>query len=458
MTSTRSLPDELLSLVFRHLDTNEDRQTIFALRAVNKQCNHLARPLVHCTLIDDINQHRQLNEPAIGPLQRTAWDIVQHPELAPFIKSIQFRDWDHIGRNRVSPLPEGIQPPSSEHYAACLNAANLPIEVHEAILKQLSEETPNGHLSLLLAICSDLEFLKAPSGYGQFGSLIVRVLLGTTRNASEIILPPHPNTLPKTSLRSLRDLHLGGNQYQSGVRHILPLLCLPSLHCIHVHGLEDSHIWTDHTLPDQPSTFITHNPVFLTFDSCMLSGPGLSRILSACEKPKALTVRWRPGLSNDHLTNEAIGQAIREFGQQLEFLHLDTTDVYKRRYRHDDNATPQPFGSFVSLSNLKTLAVPRFAFARENCSAVYIVSVLPPSLEELYVLGVGNEGVESERVESEAFARVCPEAKEMLPCLKKVVMVPWHHHSFEEYFGTVNHRSVDYNVEEAKRVKLRRLS
>lgn len=189
----------------------------------------------------------------------------------------------------------------------------------------------------------------------------------------------------------------------------------------------------------------------------MLSGRGLGRILGACEDPFSLTIRWRPGLWNDHLSNEPIGQAVRVFGHRLEFLHLDTTDVYKHRSKSRLRSTP-PFGSFVSMTNLRTLAVPRYAFPLENCSVADIVNILPSTLQKLYVLGVGHEKSEEERAASDAFVDTCCQAKRHLPGLKEVYTVKWYHFSIHEYGGPVHHACVDYKAKAARGLSLKRIS
>ena len=454
MASPISLPDEILILTFSYLEPLHDNTTVRALRLVSAQFNRLSTPLVYCTITDCINQHRHLNKPEVGPLQRAAWDIVQYSERAVLVKVIKFDDWDFIGRDKTSPLPEGVLGPSYEQYAAALAAAHLPDDVHHAILKQLLAETPAGHLSLLIALCGKLEVLRSPSGYGPFGSLVARILFRSNEDASFIALPPSPQTLSSISLGCLKELHIGNFYHDSALKHILPLLCLPDLHHLAAYGLGDSHVWSDHTLPDQPNDYLTEAPITLTFDSCMLSGAGLSRILSSCKRPKALTIRWRPGFWNDHLSNEPIGDAIRSHGGNLEHLHIDSTAVYK----HRRSVIPPSFGSFASLTNLKTLVVPRFAFAREDCRVEDIVSVLPSTLEELYVLGVGNEKSYEEGIESGIFTKTCEQAQQVLPSLTKVVMIPWHHFSIEESFGPISHQCVDYNVEEEPSLSLKRIS
>ena len=451
MTYSFSLPDEILTIVLGHLDRREDRKTILALRLVDEQCDRLARPLIYCTLHDSINQHRDLNAPAMGPLQQTAWDIVQHPELATFIKAIRFDDWDFIGRDKASPLPEGAQPPSKEQYSATLASANLPSDVNNAVIHQLYEETPAGHISLLLALCTDIEDLEAPAGK-PFGSLVSRILLQTTKDAADVALPLTPKDIPTSSFRSLRQYRSGTFLQDSPMRDILPLLCLPQLRDFQLYGLGDSHTWTDHGLPERPSKYLTYNPISFVLDSCMISGPGLSCLLSACSSPKALTIRWRPGTWNDHLSNEPIGDAIREDGKRLEFLHIDTTDVYEVRRRQ----TPPSFGSFASLPDLKTLAIPRYAFKRLDCTVEDILFIIPPNLEKLYVLGVGNEAQEEGRIASRAFEKMLSQAKDLHPRLRKAVIVPWFHFHYDEYWGRVKHQGVDYRRGRARGLALKR--
>ena len=449
MSVLRRLPNEILMLIPSHLDEKEDKQTILTLRAVSKHYNRLATPLVWCTVVDSIG-HRHTNPPEVGPLQRVAWDIVQHPELARWVKAIDFEGWDNQGRDRVTPLPQGIQPPSLAAYSAALAPADLTSNVHQAILRQVCEETPIGHLSLLLALCTKLKVLVLPSQCGAFSRLITRILLRDSRDRLTITLPPDPSSVAKNSLQFLQEINNGDPFHcDSAVRRVLPLLCLPSLRDLHIYSLCDARLGTNYGLLDTPRSYLNHNSISFVFDSCMLSDRGLGRILGACENPFSLTIRWRSGFRNYQLSSELIGQALREFGHRLEYLHLDTTDVYTNR-TESHLRSPPPFGSFASMTNLKTLAVPRYAFPTENCSVADIVSILPPTLQKLYILGVGNEKSEEERAASDAFVDTCCHARHHMPSLREISTVQWYHFTTDERGGPVQHATIDYKAKAAE--------
>ena len=227
---------------------------------------------------------------------------MQRPELAGFVKAISFETWDFLGKDRYSPMPQGMQPPTSAAYAAALAFADLPDQVNKAILRQLCDEIPAGHLSLLLALCTKLRVLMIPSDCGSFSRLITRNLLWESEDGLQVTLPPRSVSLTESSLQCLRELNnVNSLQNESAAQELLPLLCLSSLQVLHIHSLRDPETRTGHTVPDPPSSYLNHNPISLEFDFCMLSVAGLSRILGACENSISLTVRWHPGSYNDHL-------------------------------------------------------------------------------------------------------------------------------------------------------------
>jgi hypothetical protein len=105
---------------------------------------------------------------------------------------------------------------------------------------------------------------------------------------------------------------------------------------------------------------------------------------------------------------------------------LDTTDVYNNRHHEK----PPSFDSFTELTNLHTLAVPRYSFPQ---TGRVMGSGLPQSLKLLYILGVKED-------ECEALSTAFSETE-----VDKVQLVDWSYDTIHEWFGTVPRKTVDYD-------------
>jgi hypothetical protein len=436
MSSFARVPDELWVAVLSNFDRKQDQKTINALRLTNKKFNDLVEPLIYCIVTDDVDQLLRSPDAKIGQLQQWAWRIAEQPKYARFLKEINLKDWDHIGKDNPVPTTKGKPPFVGDRYEYLIKKTGLPVSLKAALLTDLKKEISVAHLAFLLAMCTELEVLNIPQAYEVFGKLVIEVIKYATScqrddQPQTKRSPRRSRSVLPTPMSCVREMTIGGFNYQTSVEDTLSLLPLPGLSYLSVYGLCDTRNHWEHDIPQTENTILNKNNLSLIFDSCMLGGEGLAKILFACSWPRSLVVRWRPGLWNEHLHNPDIGKALREAGTKLQDLHLDTTDVYNHRY--DPIGHTPSFGSFTALAKLHTLAVPCYAFAKDHITAE---DHLPPSLKKLFVLGVENEE---------------DAAKYKEVGVENVIVVGWKHYSIEEWFGNVPHKCVDYSsVEELK--------
>lgn len=287
----------------------------------------------------------------------------------------------------------------------------------------------------MIALCIDLDFLHVKSAFRDFGQVTAEVF----RHAAELHYQCtqekslHRDVQRPVILGSLKEISFGSSKFTS-ISELLVMLSLPKLEVLRVSYVSDDPRWPGLVIPPEDETYRNNNPVKLIFETCLLSGLGIGRVLRACSRPHSLTVKWRAGNLNKGLSNRDIGEAVRQFGTKLIHLHLDTTAVYE----HRDEKKPPPFGNFADLTNVRVFAVPQYTFT-SDCAEV--ASILPPSVEKLYVLGVDDNQM---RDGHEPWDRLI--GNEGLPELKEVKHVNWFHFSLEEWFGTAHHRVVNYDA------------
>jgi hypothetical protein len=288
-------------------------------------------------------------------------------------------------------------------------------------------------------MCNNLEMLHTKLGYCILGKLPLRVFEKATSEHLQARIHPSATIQPPQLLRSLREIHMSKDYYNSenSVEDVRTILCLPALQKLWIGGVADTRRFSVRTPPPHDGIIRNSNPISLIFDSCMLSGPGLDTLLSTCRNAKELTLCWRPGLWNEHFHNQEACDVLRERGRNLEMVHYDSVAQYEFRFRDKGVGT---FGSFANL-NAKRLMVPKAFFDHvldipSEQRATEAARLLPNGLKELYVLGVEDD----EMADTQTMVGV-----DVIPGLKKSVCVPWLHYTLEEYCGTVHHRSVDYD-------------
>lgn len=425
-SSFSRLPEELWSGILGNFDRKLNAQSIHALRLTSKQFCRLAEPLIYRAVIVPSWEEGSLEKNgSFGPLRRVAMSIALYPQRARFVREIRLL-------TRSSKASEASKTPSPERYNASLwskrfqaflqDRCDLPDGIQHELLQQLQQEAPSGFAGFILSVCPGIETLEI-RGNG-IGQLLQKI---TFHAATTTGLSP--------TLESLREISIGANMYEFGLSTIIPFLGLKSLRHVNFHGLGDTSSWWIHTLPPAiPKNDQLRPRPRLSFrlDSCVLSGPGLSWLLSSCKSANSLTVRWRAGLWTEEMTNQDLGDAIRQEGENLEHLLLDTTDTYAFRPQSQSRS----FGSFKELKNLKYLALPESAF--DGFDADSISQIIPSQLEHFVILGVKNEHLL-------AYKAIENEVRRQIPGLEKMTCVPLYGYTIEEWFGPVQHQAVDYN-------------
>jgi hypothetical protein len=439
MTSLLDLANELLLQIISKLDRKEDQETIQVLRKTNVRLRNLTKPFVYLTVEDRIpyppSDKTELEK--IGPLQLTARRLAQYPALSYSVRNIQLSAWDQTGTTRRL-LGHG---PTLDQYSKALQRADVSALIRELFLADFEFQTSQGNLAFLLVLCTDLEILNISSGFPGFGPLVAEVFRDAAALHYQYKLGSnlHEDIQKPNILGSLKEITFGSLK-QTSISEFLLMLALPSVQTLKVSDLSNNEGYRNHDIPPEDETYRNNNHVKLIFDMCCLNGAGIGRILRACSRPYSLTIEWRPGAWNNGLSNRDIGDAVRRFGTKLEHLHLDTIAMYDHRF----GERPPAFGSFSELTNLRSIAIPLYAFTSECADAA---SALPPTLEKLYVLGVDDHLMEDG---IGPFHGLTTDPR--LPELKEVKHVKWGHYSLEEWFGTAHHRFVDYS--DAKELEL----
>jgi hypothetical protein len=387
MSSSNNLPEELWSSVFKSMDRKEDGQTINSLRQTDKRFRRIAEPFCYWIVANHAPSKDQKKFKVLSPVE-CARLIGDKPELAKYVGEISLDRWG--GRDEADPrsLPAGTPKPSRDQYQAVLDHTGLPVNIKDAILEELCRSTQDGYLSFLLATCTEIEILDFTRAVPIMGPLVMQLLVHVTdaHHVSQKTSPKGGTSI----LKLVRKISITDSFRQIPLAHVLTLLALPSLEDLALDYLSDTGDWREKVEAPPEWEVRSRDPINIILDHCLLTGPGLTRLLAACAFPHSLTARWKPGLWNGQLTNHEIGIAVMEAGSELRYLHLDTTDLQSVRR----GGGPLQFGSFATLTNLRTLVLPSFVFSRDF-NAKNDASILPSSLETLYVLGVDGSGRET---------------------------------------------------------------
>ena len=421
-----------LAQTFSHLDPVHSQSASFAHQAALGLPQPLSHTMVQSKIIDHIDC---LAPPKsdIGQLQQAAWDIARDPSVARLVKEISFDSWrPPYVTEHFDELRKHEQAPSKDDYSGAMDQRVVTDDLKQDVLTELECDNPMGHLAFLLIMCTEIESLNVPASPTHWGELITRILIGVGDAG-----PPHHSVDGGKlfHLRALQRLFITPSWAEIPLKVVLPLLRLPALRELRVNGMIDTAWSWPELLPTLPTEPLNHNPMSFVLDSCTLSGAGLSLLLSSCAGPVGLTVRWSGSIINENLTAQAIGDAVRESGRTLEYLHIDTTKLDKLLFRMSEGGG---FGNFKGLKRLKLLALPRAALTAEGWGVDAVKRMLPDGLEKLYVLGVDQE----QRGRMEEMAH---QLKEELPGLWEVVLVGWHAFEYGEWYGTARDRSVDYD-------------
>jgi hypothetical protein len=424
------LPEELVALILGNLDPKQDSKTMHALRICNKMFSRLATPYMYrkinigmATPRNGMNFEDASNDKALVD------QLIENTELTNFVKEV------HIQHRSV-----GIKDEEREARKKVIEADDEDVEV--AITNALKHaDRDDARVAFLLWKCRDLEVVRSAVAFNSHGKLVRRLLTSAGARHLQARLDTSGKKQPPDFLGSVREVTMNTGMAQNSVEDARTLLCLPALQTLRLGDLADNHFFKERQPPPHDNVIRNTNPVHLIFDMCMMSPGGLDTILQTSPNATSLTLRWRPGLWNDHWVNSEFCNLLRERGQNLERIHFDCTSVLEHRYSMPPIG---PYGSFASL-NAKWFAVPRAFFVHlfdlpVETRPAQAAALLPKGLRELYVIGV------EEKEMADMYAIIGKDALgETMEELEISVCVPWFHFYLEEYAGRVHHRNVDYD-------------
>ncbi|KAI9667666.1 MAG: hypothetical protein M1821_000483 [Bathelium mastoideum] len=360
MKPSSQFPDDLWVQVLEHFDRKLDQPTIHALRLTSRRVYRLADLFVYRTMVDDFSQKPLTAEGAKspGPLRRLAWDVARKPQLARLVKEIRL-PCNSIGQEMLGPCPvddNGVK--MLDRYDEILRKVELPTAFRNELLEALKIEAALSHLCFLMVVCTSLEILEVrqnPNGTAALIWKTVSCAVDLMRHRQASILQDVPEQA-EPPLGSLKKVSIGSpNCGFMSLASLIPFLNLPKIQTVEVQDLGDAAMG-QHTIPPPIATKNSSSiqqPISFLLQDCKITGAGLAWLLSCCKSACSLTGRWHKNINNKHLSNKELGDAIRQEGSSLEFIHLDTTDLDEHCYER----TPTSLGDFSSLPMLKTLVV-----------------------------------------------------------------------------------------------------
>lgn len=386
-----SLPDELLLCIVEKLDPKNNVNTILGLRRVNRKWCRVATPYVHVAVQ---NYRPDVDLPwnyarATDLLNYLCWKLAQMPELSDFIKEVASRPWKDarwksmVGRDEMRRM----------YRKALLEAAppTMSDSLKENIVSEMLGDNADAMLAFVFTLCTKLEAVMVPAiddGYGPIARQVIRFALGQRQKS------PKQGKLP--ILDSVKHFQLGDYVNGLSLTDALDILSLPRLQYLELGNLGDS------TLDASPSSSSSSSPcppeplphprilgpVDLTLESCRLSAAGMTTLLSACAHPRSLFIQMRTRSSpRPPSFVVALESAV---GKGLEFLFLDTTAF---EAGPDPPAAKEAFmRAIAALHGLRCLVLAR----HDVPSAQALAAAVPPTLQELLVLGTHEEEEEEE--------------------------------------------------------------
>ncbi|KAI0111889.1 hypothetical protein F4814DRAFT_423929 [Daldinia grandis] len=402
-----SLPEEILIAVVDKLDRKADLSTILSLRSVSQKWRRVATPHVHIAV-----QNYQARSPgnpwsfhrSADLLCYLCWKLAQKPHLACFVKEVASRPWKDV-RWKSAAAREDLGARYRGALAGGVGAA-VPGEVKDGIVADMLHDVGDALLAFVLILCTDIEVLMIPAldrGCGPWTRQVLRCaraqLQDPLREGCEAMLG------------AVRHVQLG--DYVDGLclADALDVLALPKLQHLELGNLGDTTTVDDNQpLPPfpkypNPPYLPNRGPVDITLESCRLSAKGLTTLLAACGRPRSLFIKMRTGNVQPSRA-PCFAEALELYGQNLEFLYLDTTafeDGLARSPNTNTNTntststtdppskTPTPSALFLHAlstlnTNLRFLALSH----RDFPTAADLASALPDSLRDLLVLEVDH--------------------------------------------------------------------
>ncbi|KAF3062218.1 hypothetical protein GL218_04078 [Daldinia childiae] len=401
LSNMESLPEEILMGVMDKLDRKADLSTILSLRGVSWKWHRVATPYVHIA----VQNYRPRTAHAPWNFHRSTdllcylcWKLSQKPHLARFVKEVASRPWKDAHWKSAFAKAD-----LSARYREALAGVGsaVPDDVKDGIVTEMLYDVGDALLAFVLILCTDIEVLMVPALDRGCGPRTRQVL-----RCAHAQLQDPPRDGREAMLSAVRYVQLG--DYVNGLclADALDVLALPKLQHLELGNLGDTTIDGSQPLPPFPELAKTHlqsrGPVDITLESCRLSGAGLTTLLAACGRPRSLFIKMRTGNVRPSRA-PCFAEALELYGQDLEFLYLDTTAFEDGLAgATDPQSDPNskaltPCARFLSAlssltTNLQFLALSRADFP----TPADLGAALPVSLRELLVLEVNDDGEEGD--------------------------------------------------------------
>jgi hypothetical protein len=216
------------------------------------------------------------------------------------------------------------------------------LNVYARLLSQLKHATP---LSERLILKDDDDFIRREDAFRALlflaceDSEIYRYLRNFRRPLMDLVI----NELCGAHLAARRDERPSPGPFanittiecsrsdsdESDVGNVLQWLALPRLESLKVPCLHGLGLGGRGYLPKLESLIRNRNPIDIRFDSCSMSGEGLSHILAACAGPISATLRWHLEMKSKDIRYDIVADALREHGARLDHVLLDPTICWR---------------------------------------------------------------------------------------------------------------------------------
>lgn len=377
------LPDEILLNIF----TNVEPDTLHALCRTNKTCCNLAQPLLYNEFY---HSYKVENLPLF---LRT---LIEQPHLALHVYSVKLFRWEiehDIDPDEDDPWyssRRNIAPRLASIFQSALPKLHLSVHLNARLLASLDSDSQDAQVTLLIALCPNLDFLELECPYPFAESLLMDL-------AEEHSIDNHGQR--PQFLTRLRKLHIyrrdEGEEDIVELEHLSLLLSAPKLITFNAEGLGPEAV-----CPISPT--LQH----INLTDVDLDATTMAHILTSCPALQTFTIEWRGYYSYSDFEWNRLGKSLRKHGRTLQNLSFDTRNFELM----ESQRLMLPLGSLKPLESLKHLTVPDFALMGQdddsddnylNFAVPRLVDILPNSLETLTITPCTNDADAVERAVTE---------------------------------------------------------
>ncbi|PVH86755.1 hypothetical protein DL98DRAFT_567580 [Cadophora sp. DSE1049] len=353
------LPDELLFIVFRFVDANDQSRTrvLSKLCLCSKRFCAMAQPILYSSF--DTGDHSTGYRLFI----RT---VIEHPALALMVQSIAVKFLFQGSGNDIAYASTIV---AQKVIEAAKRIPHLMLLDQDEWLRDLELGVTDAEIALLMCLAPNLTLF-------------------------DIEVPYFQNRLFSLSFYA-------------------PFLCLPSLRDIEGYAVSSERLPED----QWPTASSSVEDITLSYSD--ITEGSVACLVGACKALKTLTCEWGPStVGGSIFTIKGIGAALQSQKHSFEFLELDTTESF---WDHDGNDEQfQSIGSLKDFTKLAILSVSTiFLIGSDEDDTVpsnnapKLVDILPHSLQRLKILDQTETVFDSLK----DLAKNC---KEVLPALRVV--------------------------------------